>query len=95
MPHPLCSPLHEATALDPDHPLERTPTTRDFSGRMSPISTSALADDYLGSSHSAPLSSSHHADASRGRVAQLEQQLRDGFAAEERLKRQLDNAKVR
>jgi hypothetical protein len=60
---------------------------------MSPIVTSALVDDHHGSSHSG-LHASHSAESNRTRIMQLEQQLRDSITSEERLKRQLDIAKV-
>ena len=91
---PLNSPTHEAAPFESDHPHDRPPTVRDFTGRMSPIVNSALADDHLGSSHSG-LHASLSVDSSRSRILQLEQQLRDSITSEERLKRQLDIAKVR
>ena len=61
---------------------------------MSPITTSALADDHFGSSYQS-LHASRDADSNRSRVLQLEQQLRESIAIEERLKRQLEDARVR
>jgi hypothetical protein len=88
------SPLHDLAPLESERPHDKIPATRDFSGRMSPITTSALADDYFGSSHQG-LHASRESDVSRSRVSQLEQQLRDSIANEERLKRQLEDARVR
>ena len=102
--------MHEFAPPESDRPQDKTPARisindnaqrsvdvmaqRDFPGRMSPITTSALADDHFGSSHQA-LHASRDADSNRSRVLQLEQQLRESIAIEERLKRQLDDAKVR
>lgn len=94
LPFPVFSPLHDLAPLESERPHDKTPATRDFSGRMSPITTSALADDYFGSSHQA-LHASRDSDVNRSRVLQLEQQLRDSIAIEERLKRQLEDARVR
>jgi hypothetical protein len=88
------SPLHEAGLVESDHTQEKTLANRDSFGRMSPVTASASADDHFGMNVSAS-QAFRDVDSNRGRIMQLEQQLRDSLAIEERLKRQLDDAKVR